>query len=923
MKPTIQILCLAIILATTNIVSFAQQPQALPCDSVIVTCEAVNATDYVMAIMNVNNIATLATNGANWATPAVNARHQAGTTLFIRKNLGQVFGICYNATGDIFVASTSVYANDFWGIINAVPQPLGTGFENTGSIYKITATGITEFADLPNQGQGLGNICYDRIHNTIYATNFYDGLIYILNATGTIIGTFNPNFDGTVGATLPANFAPLQQRPWGIAVWGTSATNTVLYYSRWSADAANQGTGKHNEIWSVNLNATGIPTGAENLVFSIPFLAVTHPGAGNNYSNPVADIEISSRGIRMLLAERTMSNGYTSAHSSRLIELTRSSISSTLWSNQPYNKFNLGSTSYQINSTGGTDYGEYDLTPTQGVALACDSSVWAMSDYISASAFGLAYGIQVLGSGGGNVASSKIIDLNGVPGTQDKTRLGDVDFRKCLECPPQGTELCNFYKPAPVDSVCCQAGLMATQLTGIPAITSINYTVTGGTIQGFTSSCNIANPNSYSGTVTGTITFVGTCTNLQFVTANLTPTTATGNITVTWTVNFANGTSCTYVSEVKNCPHPVIKCDSLSVKQCICTGSVLSFLDIHVFNQMAPNDAICSVKIQKYDTFGNLQPSPWATGAMVTPLVPFASPWSTIPSSGAMSVNTNSQVNAQVYFSGTFTGYITVTAYHCNGDSCVFSWKPKSINPADLVEVSVSRTRPPFDKYYVAAFKLKANIPNVRLTTVKYFSIDIPSVTGAVQPEIVAITGAQLYQEQTDRKSVSLALAASAHGRENAFFELKNTFTTNDSTQYVHVVFGGALPSQIQTVLYDEDGSVLSQDEIRIDSLTTSTTELTDAKSPELPSIFFVNGMPNPVKDRYNVKLFTDGTNDVNLEVYDITGRLVTQLIEGRLSAGLQERAIDVSQFPNGTYFVKIVNNEKVGAPPLKFVVIH
>lgn len=918
----------------TLIHPIAAQQAALPCDSVVVTCEGFNDADYVLAIMNVNGIATLAApSGQNWSTPAASARHNAGSTQFTRKNLGQVFGLCYNNIGDIFVAATSIYNTDAQGSINNMLLTSNGNPANSGSIYKITATGVTEFADLPNQGQGLGNICYDRWHDKIIATNFFDGLIYIIDATnGTNYTTFNPNFDGyntgTAGGTNPV-FARLGQRPWGIAAWGTNANDAKLYYSCWSADNSNIGTGRSNTIWSVNLNSAGMPTGSESLLLSIPYLGATHIGLGN-YSNPVADIEISNTGLRMLLAERTIKPDDPSckpcnAHRSRLIELTRSSQMSALWSNQPYSKFNVG-TLTGIHCTGGTDYGEFDLTPATTVPLACDSSIWVMSDYMQDIMVSnkYAYGVQILPSLGGSVASSKVIDLNGnLALGDDKSSLGDVDFRKCLNCPviPQN---CNFYRPAPVDSICCQAGLVATQTSGIPAISSISYSISGGVIQGFTSSCIIANPTSYSGTSVGTVTFTGLCSNMQFITASLAATSATGNITVTWTINFSNGTTCTYVSKVEDCPHAVVQCDSFYVKPCICPGSTLSFLDIKVFNQIVPNDPICKVKIEKFDIFGNLQSNPWTTGAMVTPIVPFASPYSNIPSSGpSLNVTTNNVVNAQVFFpqSPYPTGSIKITAYHCNGDSCVYSWRFNPILPSSSADVAVIKTRTAYTKYYVAAFKLKAKNLTQRESSISYFTIGIDEVSGEVAPEIVAITGAQLYRERGDRKSVSLPLSASAHARENALFELLNPFSVSDSSQLVHIVFGGALPRKLQTALYDKQGNVLGIDALQLDSLTTSTGIVLGFRE-EAP-IFLVSGAPNPVKDIYTVKLFTDGSRDISLNVYDISGKLILQTLEGRLSTGFHERSIFTSQLSSGTYFAKIESSDKIEVLPLKFVVVR
>jgi hypothetical protein len=888
------------------------------CDSVVVTCEATMPNDPVAAIINVSNIAAQADN-TQWASAAITARHSINSSAsgqFSRANLGQVFGICYKPNGDIFLASTSIYQNDAWGSINNTGLTSNGIPANSGSIYRIDGTSITEFADLPNRGQGLGNLCYDALHNLIFATNFYDGLIYSINGTTGAFTTFNPNFNGfsgTTSGTFPV-FAPLGQRPWGIAYYGST-----LYYSRWSADGGNQTTGQRNEIWSVGLNALGVPTGAETLIYTMPFYFTS------TYSNPVSDIEISRSGTRMLLAERSMGGSSSSAHNSRLIELTGAGL---LWSNQPLSKFNLGSggSGTQSNCTGGADYGDLDLNLP--IMKTCDSSVWTMSDFMtSVTGFGVAYGVQVLKPTGGNQLNSKIIDLNNVPGTQDKTRIGDVDYFRCLDCAPQTGQTCDFYRPGLVDSVCCRATLNATQLTGIPAITSIGYVVTGGVIQGFTSSCIVANPTTYSGTASGTVTFTGTCTNMQFINAALTSTSATGNVTVTWTVNFANGTSCTYQSFVKNCPHPVQLCDSFAIKQCICTGSTLSYVDIKIINLMIPNSPICSVKVQYYNSFNVLTSGFWATASVAAPFsaTTFDPTLTFIPSTGSLSVNTSVTINPQMYFlnpfNASFPGSVTVTVYHCNGDSCVKSWKPTPQPIGQISDVEVVKAKAPYSKYYVAAFKVKSkagvNTDNLQF---KYFTIGISeSSAGAVKPEIVAVTGAQMYKER-EGSAVSLALSSAAHGRENALFELTNDYTTRDSLQFVHVIFGGALPRTLITTFYQSNGSIIGTDSVKLDSLTTGIAEQLRGNTP---SLFLVSGAPNPAKEAFNATIIINEMRTIDVGIYDITGNLVGHQSAGKLPIGTHEIAVPTQHLPNGTYIVKIKSAEDPVGVSIKMVVMH
>jgi hypothetical protein len=106
-------------------------------------------------------------------------------------------------------------------------------------------------------------------------------------------------------------------------------------------------------------------------------------------------------------------------------------------------------------------------------------------------------------------------------------------------------------------------------------------------------------------------------------------------VTVTWVINFASGQQCTYQSSVKNCPLPKTKCADFKYSQGNCTGGALCFVDFTITNQMAPSDPICKVKIDKFDSFGNLQTSYWNTGIGISPAATnYGSPWNLYPSVG-------------------------------------------------------------------------------------------------------------------------------------------------------------------------------------------------------------------------------------------------------------------------------------------------
>jgi hypothetical protein len=333
-------------------------------------------------------------------------------------NLGTVFGVTVDKNGNVYVTATTSYYTHL------------TGLGGWGTVYKIDATtGLPSvFANLPNTGPGLGNICYDGTNDQFFVTNFEDGRIYRLDSTGACLSTFS-HATGLIGTCAadpndPAGFAPLGQRPWGVNVW-----NNRLYYGLWVEDSGRPSATASNEIWSIALSG-GDFSGTAQLEITLPVL-----GTGYNYSNPPSDISFSQTGC-MLVSERSMAgDDAPTAHQSRVLEYRQ--ISSIWWPSAV--TYQVGVLGSGANSSGGADYDK-------------DGDVWATGDALQFSPQ-VIYGLQGLPCTGGGVAQSILVDLNGVLTFQDKTLIGDVEVTcfglhgACCYVDPTGPQ-CAVMSPA-------------------------------------------------------------------------------------------------------------------------------------------------------------------------------------------------------------------------------------------------------------------------------------------------------------------------------------------------------------------------------------------------------------------------------------------------------------------------------------------
>lgn len=353
-------------------------------------------------------------------------------------NLGEVFGLTLDGSGNIYVASSQVYGHHALGSLST-----GTGNQRAGQIYILkqnTNGAAAPFTLLPQgpAGEGLGNLYFDCAHDSLYASDFYDGLIYRINSSGamqpnpwdhglnlpTAVDLNGNNLGRTaiLGFDGSSSYAALGRRPWAVRVY-----QNRLYYSIWSQDfARNSATSlqsqhgtKPTEIWSVRLAANGDPVGPARLEITLPPFNATLP-----YTNPVPDIDFGPNGT-MLVAERSMTgNNSVYAHSSRMLEY---SWNGSAWVLPNPSAYQVGIALYSSPPTNAAGGVAYDF--------GAGGRVWATGDALHFNNGDYVYGLEGFPAGGGTNANSLLIDLNDYVGFYNKMEIGDVR----IPCPTAAT----------------------------------------------------------------------------------------------------------------------------------------------------------------------------------------------------------------------------------------------------------------------------------------------------------------------------------------------------------------------------------------------------------------------------------------------------------------------------------------------------
>ncbi len=95
-------------------------------------------------------------------------------------------------------------------------------------------------------------------------------------------------------------------------------------------------------------------------------------------------------------------------------------------------------------------------------------------------------------------------------------------------------------------------------------------------------------------------------------------------------------------------------------------------------------------------------------------------------------------------------------------------------------------------------------------------------------------------------------------------------------------------------------------------STQTSASVAKRQPDPERPLAFGIKAVsPNPFNPTCEIEFEIGEETEVELEIYDISGRLVSRLIDEEMPAGLYQISWDGAQNPSGTYFTRLIAGNK------------
>lgn len=91
-----------------------------------------------------------------------------------------------------------------------------------------------------------------------------------------------------------------------------------------------------------------------------------------------------------------------------------------------------------------------------------------------------------------------------------------------------------------------------------------------------------------------------------------------------------------------------------------------------------------------------------------------------------------------------------------------------------------------------------------------------------------------------------------------------------------------------------------------------------DTDVPRNPIL--VRNYPNPFNPSTTIRVEMEVSNEVNIEIFDIIGRKITNLHQGRLAGGVHEYRFDAAGLASGIYLIKVTTSEHTVTSPMVLI---
>ncbi len=482
-----------------------------------------------------------------------------------------------------------------------------------------------------------------------------------------------------------------------------------------------------------------------------------------------------------------------------------------------------------------------------------------------------------------------------------------LDFGNCMN-PPKP---CEELGEGTIDEDCCQYSFALNNSIG--DITHINYYVNGGVLQDLTIfPCPFTTtPMNVSGTTAGTINYSTPCNNIQQFIVKANSTSASGFVGIRWVVYHSDGDSCVYDTRMQCDRAPLERCDNFnynSTRPSGWTSNNMPHRAWSINNLKIPVSPICKVKMETNPAtiingfwLNSDSQHPSSTGVIWDPPYNIID-LSVTPANNNIIFNTNFDNNLN------WSGLVTFTIYHCDGDSCVLTYRIRNKYVIDAVSADIVRHRSSIDS--LVNIPIEINLEEILRNNEKQTlgSMSIRFIQG-----IKSIEAISSVRENSSDREYDTGFIKSSRILNNltANYEFTVKQLDKSTPKLAQICIRDEVKNYqdyiYEWTMYDEEGTEFASGLDSIPIEQTSNVGKSEAR-PFNGSISIENVTPNPASDLANIHFYVRENTFAELCLYDLRGNKITVIKSGVFAAGYYSVDFDTSKLSQGTYILNLSN---------------
>jgi uncharacterized repeat protein (TIGR01451 family) len=472
----------------------------------------------------------------------------------------------------------------------------------------------------------------------------------------------------------------------------------------------------------------------------------------------------------------------------------------------------------------------------------------------------------------------------------------------CFEIKPCDTFPCDSLINTKLDECCAYSGTIVNASS--TPITSISYSISGGTLTSFTTFPCTPTAPAPTGSTSGILTYSPAClSNIQFI-LQVNPTTPTSVITVTLVIHHERD-SCIIRFQYTCDRKPLIRCDTFTVKPFVAHTLKASGRSFTIMNTKVPASPITHIDITPTPTPCNLIGGGLSIDYTSTP---WPAPYTRIPASGFISANSAVSFNLAIDYVCNWTGNVQIVVHHADGDSCIYNYGPWKAGLA--VGTGVVLTDP--IKARVYANHLSVQNPAGQ-PPVKWVSINVENTADVI------IAGSGKHWSGTNVLGGHEALEDYEQGATEALFTFDTPISAGTTSEYFNLVVArdSAVSGSpvIRWTTYDADGNALATDTI---SITTSVLSVRGGSpTSSIDGFELLHSFPNPAMQSATINYLLGRNMSIQLELFNQLGERVRVIRQGYQDAGLHTQQVDLSLLPPGQYYILLASDGRHVSRPL------